>query len=179
VALWCKALHRSASCATRDRGSSPGSVAASRDQEPHGSVHNRPRVVRVRGWTPGMFLFHRALATTVASWAQCTLTRSPGVQCFHRYIGAAGVRVKQTLCQEAVRLGLVVVQRTHGSWPSPIWVRTGFAAMGQNCELPIGEKGVKKTFKKLNTVYIILVKSFRTATHSRVFLYFTIFYIVE
>ena len=51
----------------------------------------------------------------------CTLTRSPGVSSgtlvrrFLRHIGTAGFWVKQAVCQEAVRLGRVVLQRTHGS----------------------------------------------------------------
>ncbi|KAK6298627.1 hypothetical protein J4Q44_G00316820 [Coregonus suidteri] len=49
VAQWSKALHRSASCATRDPGSNPGSVVAGRDQETHGAVHNWPSVVQGRG----------------------------------------------------------------------------------------------------------------------------------
>ena len=46
---WSKALHRSASCATRDPGSSPGSVAAGRDRETHVAAHNWPSIVMVRG----------------------------------------------------------------------------------------------------------------------------------
>ena len=49
VALWSKALCLSASCATRDYCSNPGSVAAGRDRETHGAAHNWPSVVRVRG----------------------------------------------------------------------------------------------------------------------------------
>ena len=45
MAQWSKALHCSASCATRDSGSSPGTVAAVRDRETHGVVHNGPSVV--------------------------------------------------------------------------------------------------------------------------------------
>ncbi|KAK6292578.1 hypothetical protein J4Q44_G00371620 [Coregonus suidteri] len=47
VAQWSKALHRSASCATRDPGSNPGSVVAGRDRETHGAAHNWPSVVQV------------------------------------------------------------------------------------------------------------------------------------
>jgi hypothetical protein len=53
----------------------------------------------------------------VASRAQCTLTRSPGVRCFLRDIGAAGFLVGWALCQEAVQLGWVVFRRTHGFRP--------------------------------------------------------------
>uniref|UniRef100_A0AAZ3RL04 t-SNARE coiled-coil homology domain-containing protein n=1 Tax=Oncorhynchus tshawytscha TaxID=74940 RepID=A0AAZ3RL04_ONCTS len=67
-----------------------------------------------------MSLSHRALITPVADWAECMLTRSPGVWCFLRHIGAAGFRVKWALCQEALRLGWVVFRRRHGSRPSPL-----------------------------------------------------------
>ena len=43
---WCFGL---SSCATRDPGSSPSSVAAVCDRETHGEAHNWPSVVRVRG----------------------------------------------------------------------------------------------------------------------------------
>ena len=67
-----------------------------------------------------MSLSHHALATPVAGQAQCTLPRSPVVRCFLRHIGAAGFRVKWALCQECVRLGWVVFQRTQGSRHSPL-----------------------------------------------------------
>ena len=54
---------RDPGCATRDPGSSPGSVTADRDRETHGAAHNWPSGVRVR---KGMSLSHRALATPVA-----------------------------------------------------------------------------------------------------------------
>ena len=50
----------------------------------------------------------------------CTLTRSPGVQCFLQHISAAGFWVKWALCQEAVQLGWIVFRRTQGSRPSPL-----------------------------------------------------------
>ncbi|KAK6325022.1 hypothetical protein J4Q44_G00043640 [Coregonus suidteri] len=46
-ALWSKALHRSANCATRDPGSKPGSVAAGRDRETHGRLTIGPASSRV------------------------------------------------------------------------------------------------------------------------------------
>ncbi|XP_045555790.1 uncharacterized protein isoform X6 [Salmo salar] len=79
-----------------------------------------------------MFLYLRALATPVAGRAQCTLARSPGVRCFLQHIGAAGFRVKRALCQEAVRIGWVVFQTTHGSQPSPLPSPHGVSAMGQD-----------------------------------------------
>ena len=49
VMQWSRALHRSASCATRDSGFvRPGSVVAGRDWEVRGAMHNWPSVVRVR-----------------------------------------------------------------------------------------------------------------------------------
>jgi hypothetical protein len=80
-------------------GSITGSVAAGSDRETHGSVHNWPSIVS---------LSNRALANPVAGRAQCTLTRSPGVRCFLRHIGAAGFLVKWAFCQEAVRLVVFV-----------------------------------------------------------------------
>ena len=55
-----------------------------------------------------MSLSHRALATSEAVWAQCPLTRSPGVRCFLRHFGVAGFRVKWALCHEAVGTGTMV-----------------------------------------------------------------------
>ena len=80
---------------------------------------------RVRGgFGPAeMFLSHRALATPVAGRAQCTLTRSPGVQCFLRHIGVAGFRVKRALCQEAVRLCCVSEDARLSTFASPESVR--------------------------------------------------------
>jgi hypothetical protein len=49
VVQWSKALHCNASCATGEPGLSPGSVAAGRNRETHGAVHNWPSVVQVRG----------------------------------------------------------------------------------------------------------------------------------
>jgi hypothetical protein len=46
---WSKALHRNASCATRDPGSSPASVTAGHNRETHGAAHNWPSVVWVKG----------------------------------------------------------------------------------------------------------------------------------
>ena len=60
----------------------------------------------------------------------CTLTRSLGVQCFLRHIGAAGFRVKRALCQEAVRLGWVVFRRMHGSRPVPLTIPYGSCSDG-------------------------------------------------
>ncbi|KAK6291191.1 hypothetical protein J4Q44_G00384020, partial [Coregonus suidteri] len=48
VAQWSKALHHNASCATRDPGSSPGSVAAGRNRETHGAAHNWSSVVQAQ-----------------------------------------------------------------------------------------------------------------------------------
>ena len=50
-----------------------------------------------------------------ARWHQ-----SPVVQCSLQHIVAADFQVKQAVCQEAVQLGRVVFQRTHGSRPSPL-----------------------------------------------------------
>ena len=50
--------------------------------------------------------------------AACTLTWSPVVQCFLQHISAAGFRVKQAVCQEAVRLGGVMFRGMHGPRPS-------------------------------------------------------------
>jgi hypothetical protein len=65
---------------------------------------------------------------TVTSWLWSTV-----VWYFLRHIGAAGFRVKRAVCQEAVRLGRVVLRRTLGSQPSHFRFHTGVAAMGQDC----------------------------------------------
>ena len=102
-------------------GSSPGSVAAARYREAHGASRTIGLALSGLGRVlpAGISLSHRALATPVAGRAQCTLTRSLGVRCFLRHIGAAGFRVKQALCQEAV-CGWVVFRGMHGSRPSPL-----------------------------------------------------------
>jgi hypothetical protein len=66
-------------------------------------------------WPAGISLSHCALAAPVAGRAQCTLTSLPGVQCFLRHIGVAGLQVGCAFCEEAVRLGWVVFRRMHGS----------------------------------------------------------------
>jgi sarcosine oxidase gamma subunit len=68
-----------------------------------------------RVWLVGISLSHRALATLVAGQAQCTLTRSLGVRCFLRHIGAAGFRVGCALLRSsAAWLGCV----SEGAWLS-------------------------------------------------------------
>ena len=115
-----RALHRSASCATRYSGLE-SRLCRSRpwpgDQWGGAELAQRCPGYR-RLWPAGKSMSHLTRATSVVGRAQCTLTQSSGVQCFHRHIGAAGIRVKWTLCQQAVRLGWVVFWRTHGSWPS-------------------------------------------------------------
>ena len=102
--------------------SSSGSVAAGRDRETHGAAYNWPSVGRVSGG--GLagtdVLVPSRTSDSCGGRAQCTLTQSPGAQCFLRHIGAAGFRVKRALCQEAVRFGWVVFRRTHFSRPSPL-----------------------------------------------------------
>jgi hypothetical protein len=109
-------------CVTTDHGLITGCIAAGRDRETREATHIWPSVVRLRGGfgRQGCPCPHLALVTSVAGQAQCTLTWSPGVQCFLRHICAAGIRVKRALCQEAVRLGRVVFRRTHGSPPLPL-----------------------------------------------------------
>ena len=121
-AQWSKALHRSASCATRDSGFE-SRLCRSRPRlgDPWSGVQLAQRCLGYgRVWQAGMSLSHCALATPVAGRAQCTLTQSPGVRCFLRHISATGFRVKWALCQEAVQLGWIVFLRTNGSRPSPL-----------------------------------------------------------
>ena len=105
VAQWSKAL-RSTSCATRDPGSSPGSVAAGRDWETHGAAYNWPSIIRFSGGfgPAGVFLSPHALVPPMAGQAQCTqqctLTRSTPLNLEARF------QVKRAWCHEAVWLGL-------------------------------------------------------------------------
>ena len=58
-------------------GSSPGSVAASRDLEVHGAMHNWPNVVRVREGLAGRDILVSS-CTSDSCGGPGTLTRSPG-----------------------------------------------------------------------------------------------------
>jgi hypothetical protein len=103
-----------------------------------------------------MSLSHCALATPVAGWAQCQLTRSPGVRCFRRYVGAAGFRVKCSLCQEAVRLGWVVFRKTRGSRPSALLCPYRSCSDETRLELPTGYHKIVENFFFFN-IYILNV----------------------
>ena len=64
-------------------GKGPGSVAAGHDREAHRGVRNWPSIVRVRECLAGRdILVSSRTSDSRAGRAQCTLTRSPGVQCF-------------------------------------------------------------------------------------------------
>ena len=78
------------------RGSRPGAVSAGHDREVCGATHNWPSVVRVRAWSVGISLSHRAQATPVAGRAQCALTKV--ARCFRRHIGAACFGVGCAFC---------------------------------------------------------------------------------
>ncbi|CAB1311888.1 unnamed protein product [Coregonus sp. 'balchen'] len=83
----------------------------------------------------------------------CTLTRSPVVRCFLRHIGAAGFRVQRAGSCFGGRMAL---DRRLSR------VRTGVAAMGQDCNYQLditklGRKGGKK--KSYKNVIIILSSS--------------------
>jgi hypothetical protein len=150
VSQWSKALHCSGSCATRDPGSTPGSVTADCNRETHGGVDNCPSVVWVRGefgWQ-GCSCPSR---TSDSCGRPGTLTWLPGVRCYLRHIGAAGFWVKRAVCQEAVRLGLAwldwVVLCFGGRTALNLHlsqVCMGVASNGTRLYLPIGyhKKGV-------------------------------------
>ena len=97
VAQWARVLHCSASCATRD---SDFERSLCRSRPWPGDPWGLASSGLGRVWPSGMSLSHCALATPVAGRAQCTLTRSPGVRCFLRHIGAAGFRVGCVLCKK-------------------------------------------------------------------------------
>jgi hypothetical protein len=123
-----------------------------------------------RVWSAGICLSHRALATPVAGRAQCILTRSPGVRCFLRHIGAAGFRVGSALCQEAVRLGWVVFWRTHGSRPLPL--PSPYGSCSNETRLTttnwiprnLGEKKGKKNYIYKKEVPSVTASLLQTAT---------------
>jgi hypothetical protein len=130
VAQWSKALHHSARGVATDPGSIPGCVAASRNRETHEAAHKWPSVIRVR---------EGFVIVQLRSSYSCCVTRLPVGQCFLWHIGAAGFWVKQAVCQEAGLLGRVVFRSRQLSR-----VRTGVAAMGQDCNYQLGVKSTKK-----------------------------------
>ena len=74
----------------------------------------------------------------VPLWRAGHSARWPGVESFLRHIGAAGFRVKQAVCQEAVQLGRVVFWSMHGSRPLPLTSPYRCLINGTRPKLPIG-----------------------------------------
>jgi hypothetical protein len=119
VAQWSKTLHHSDSCATRDPGSSLGSVAVGRRAiGPASSGLGKG----LAGWD---VLVPSRSSNSCWRPCACTLTRSPGVWCFLRHIGEAGFRVKYALCQirRAAWLGRVSEDARLSNYVSPESVR--------------------------------------------------------
>ena len=101
VAQWSKALHCSASCATRDSGF-------------HGATHNWPSVVWV--WPVGISLSHRALVTPIAGRAQCTLT-GLDARCVKKQCGWVGLSFGGLMALDLrlsrARTGVVAMRQDH------------------------------------------------------------------
>ena len=103
------------------------------DRETHEVAHSWPSIVQFRGGfgPAGISFFHHALAAPCGGpGAPASWLRSPAGWWSLQHIGAAGFRVKRTVCQEAVRLGRVVFRRSHGSWPSPLPSPSGSCSDG-------------------------------------------------
>ena len=132
-------------------GSSPGSVTAGRNRETHGPSLNWPSIVQFRGgvgW-PGYPCLISSSDSCDGS-GTCTLTRSTGVKCFLRHIGAAGFRVQRHCVKKHCGLaGLYFGGRTAFTLCLS-QVRTGVAAMGQDCNYQSDTKtlGRKRDTKK-------------------------------